>query len=64
MLSLTFLVMVGVAVVSEALDAPISNGYLYTAMAFSLAVERLNIRARRRRIAEIETTVPETRALS
>jgi len=48
-LALAFLVMVGMALVAESFDAHIPKGYLYAAMAFSLAVEALNIRARGKR---------------
>lgn len=48
-LALAFLVMVGMALTAEAFDAEIPKGYLYAAMAFSLVVEALNIRARARR---------------
>jgi predicted tellurium resistance membrane protein TerC len=50
-LALAFLVMVGMALTAEAFDADIPKGYIYAAMAFSLAVEGLNIRARARRKA-------------
>ena len=45
-LALAFLVMVGMALTAEAFDQEIPKGYIYGAMAFSLAVEALNIRAR------------------
>ncbi|MGQ0709401.1 MAG: TerC family protein [Rhodoferax sp.] len=48
-LALAFLVMVGMALTAEAFDQEIPKGYLYAAMAFSLCVEGLNIRARRQR---------------
>jgi predicted tellurium resistance membrane protein TerC len=48
-LALAFLVMVGMALTVEALDVHVPKGYLYAAMAFSLAVEVLNIRARAKR---------------
>ncbi len=50
-LALAFLVMVGMALTAEAFEADIPKGYIYAAMAFSLAVEALNIRARARRKA-------------
>ncbi|WP_294765869.1 TerC family protein [uncultured Rhodoferax sp.] len=50
-LALAFLVMVGMALTAEAFDQKIPKGYLYAAMAFSLAVEALNIRARGKRQA-------------
>ena len=49
-LALAFLVMVGMALTAEAFDAHVPKGYIYAAMAFSLAVEALNIRARRKRM--------------
>jgi predicted tellurium resistance membrane protein TerC len=50
-LALAFLVMVGMALTAEAFDAAVPKGYIYAAMAFSLAVEALNIRARAKRRA-------------
>jgi predicted tellurium resistance membrane protein TerC len=47
-LALASLVLVGAALISQSLDLEIPNGYLYFAMAFSAAVEWLNIRLRRR----------------
>ena len=42
--------MVGMALTAEAFDVHIPKGYIYAAMAFSLGVETLNIRSRRRRL--------------
>ena len=50
-LALAFLVMVGMALTAEAFDVHVPKGYIYAAMAFSLLVEALNIRARGRRAA-------------
>jgi predicted tellurium resistance membrane protein TerC len=50
-LALAFLVMIGMALIGEGLDMHIPKGYLYAAMLFSLAVEALNIRARKKRQA-------------
>lgn len=50
-LALAFLVMVGMALTAEAFDQEVPKGYLYAAMAFSLVVEALNIRARSKRQA-------------
>jgi predicted tellurium resistance membrane protein TerC len=47
-LALASLVLVGAALIAESLDLEIPNGYLYFAMAFSAAVEWINIRIRRR----------------
>jgi predicted tellurium resistance membrane protein TerC len=48
MLALAFLILIGVALVAEALHFEIPKGYLYFAMAFSVGVELINIRLRRR----------------
>jgi predicted tellurium resistance membrane protein TerC len=45
-LALSFLTTVGFVLISESLNVHIPKGYIYFAMAFSLAVEVLNIRAR------------------
>ena len=47
-LALASLVLVGAALIAESLDMEIPSGYLYFAMAFSAAVEWINIRLRRR----------------
>jgi predicted tellurium resistance membrane protein TerC len=47
-LALAFLVLVGAALIAESLELDIPQGYLYFAMAFSAAVEWMNIRLRRR----------------
>ncbi len=52
MLALSFLLMVGVMLVAEGCGQHIEKGYIYFAMAFSFAVETLNIRARSRRKAK------------
>jgi predicted tellurium resistance membrane protein TerC len=51
-LALAFLVMVGMALTAEAFDVHVPKGYIYAAMAFALAVEMLNLRARAKRIAK------------
>jgi predicted tellurium resistance membrane protein TerC len=51
MLALSFLVLVGVTLIAEGLDTHVPKGYIYFAMAFSIAVEMLNIRLRARRKA-------------
>jgi predicted tellurium resistance membrane protein TerC len=48
MLALAFLLLIGVMLVADSLGQHISKGYIYFAMAFSLAVEMLNIAARRK----------------
>jgi predicted tellurium resistance membrane protein TerC len=47
MLALSFLILIGVMLVMEGLGQHIDKGYIYFAMAFSLAVELLNLRLRR-----------------
>jgi predicted tellurium resistance membrane protein TerC len=46
MLALSFLILIGVALIVEAAHFEIPKGYLYFAMAFSVVVELLNIRVR------------------
>jgi predicted tellurium resistance membrane protein TerC len=47
MLALSFLLMIGVALIADGLDRHIPKGYIYFAMAFSVGVELLNLRAKR-----------------
>jgi predicted tellurium resistance membrane protein TerC len=48
MLALSFLILVGVALVAEGWDYHLPKGYIYFAMAFAVGVEMLNLRARAR----------------
>ncbi len=48
MLALSFLILIGVALVGESADFHIPKGYIYFAMAFSVMVEMLNMQLRRR----------------
>jgi len=48
MLALSFLLLIGFALVAEGFGQHIPKGYIYFAMAFSLGVEMLNLRLRRR----------------
>jgi predicted tellurium resistance membrane protein TerC len=52
-LALSFLTIVGFVLISESLDVHIPKGYIYFAMAFSLGVEVLNIRARHKKKSSI-----------
>ena len=56
MLALSFLILVGMALIADGLDVHIPRGYLYFAMAFSTGVESLNLWTRRkqRRRSELE----------
>ncbi len=47
MLALSFLLLIGMALIGEGLDQHIPKGYIYFAMAFSVLVEMLNLRVRR-----------------
>ena len=49
MLALSFLILIGVALVGEGIDLHIPKGYIYFAMAFAVAVEMLNLRLRKQR---------------
>jgi predicted tellurium resistance membrane protein TerC len=46
-LALSFLILIGVALVAEGAHFEIPKGYLYFAMAFSVVVEMINIRLRK-----------------
>lgn len=47
-LALSFLLLIGVMLVAEGMGAHISKGYIYFAMSFSLTVELLNMRFRKK----------------
>jgi len=47
MLALSFLLLIGVTLIAEGLGQHVSKGYIYFAMAFSVFVEALNLRARK-----------------
>lgn len=49
MLALGFLLMIGMTLIAEGFGAHVPKGYIYTAMAFSAAIEVLNIISRRAR---------------
>jgi predicted tellurium resistance membrane protein TerC len=51
MLALSFLVVVGVALLADGFGHHIPKGYIYSAMAFSTVVEMLNIRMRKRQVS-------------
>ena len=48
MLALSFLLLIGMSLVAEGFHQHIPKGYIYFAMAFSVLVEVLNLRARRK----------------
>jgi len=51
MLALAFLVVVGVVLIAQGFDHDVPKGYVYFAMAFSVSVEMLNLRMRKRHAA-------------
>lgn len=59
MLALSFLVVVGVVLVAEGLGTHVPKGYVYFAMAFSLGVEMLNIRLRKRSDKPVQLHPPQ-----
>jgi predicted tellurium resistance membrane protein TerC len=56
MLALAFLIMIGMTLIADGLGHHVPKGYIYTAMAFSTAVEGLNMLARRRRAKARDST--------
>ena len=54
MLALAFLLLIGVTLVADGLGFHIDKAYIYAAMGFSVLVEGLNLRARRRRQPPVE----------
>ena len=57
MLALAFLVVVGVVLVAEGFGQKVPKGYVYFGMAFSLAVEMLNIRLRKKSNQQVKLHV-------
>ena len=53
-LALSFLVLVGMVLIAEGLGRHIPKGYVYFAMAFSVAVEMINIRMRKKASAPVK----------
>ncbi len=54
MLALSFLLLIGVVLIADGFGQHVSKGYIYFAMAFSLFVEILNIRIRRRNAEPVQ----------
>ncbi len=61
MLALSFLVLIGVLLIAEGFDHAVPKGYVYFAMAFSVCVEMLNIRLRRRAAKPVHLHEPYVR---
>jgi predicted tellurium resistance membrane protein TerC len=58
MLALSFLLLIGVALIAEGFGQHIPKGYIYFAMGFSVFVELLNISARRRKDEPVHLRQP------
>ena len=58
MLALSFLLLVGVMLIAEGFDHKVPKGYIYFAMAFSVAVEMLNIRMRKKKSPPVKLHQP------
>jgi len=58
MLALAFLFLIGVVLIAEGLDHHIPKAYVYFAMAFSLAVEMLNLRSRKAKGQAVALNTP------
>ena len=54
MLALSFLILVGVSLFGEGLGFEIPKGYIYFSMAFSVGVELLNIKIRRKKFSPVQ----------
>ncbi len=61
MLALSFLLLVGMALIADGLGHHVPKGYIYVAMAFSLAVEMLNLRMRKKRSKPVHLREPYIR---
>ncbi len=61
MLALAFLFVIGVVLISDGFDHHVPKGYVYFAMAFSVMVEMLNLRLRKRTARPVELREPYTR---
>lgn len=61
MLALSFLVVVGVVLIADGFGHHVPKGYIYFAMAFSVCVEMLNIRMRKKGLKPVELREPYVR---
>ncbi|MFO0740533.1 MAG: TerC family protein [Labilithrix sp.] len=64
MLALTFLVMIGMLLLTEGAGTHVNKGYVYVAMVFALGVELLNMRARKARDARKKKELGEAHEAS
>ena len=60
-LALSFLILVGVTLILEGFDIHVPKGYIYFSMAFSVSVEMLNLRMRKKRVepVKLHKKIPE-----
>ena len=58
MLALSFLVVVGVVLIADGFGHHVPKGYIYFAMAFSVGVEMLNIRMRKKVVPPVDLREP------
>lgn len=56
-LALSFLILVGVTLIVEGFDVHVPKGYIYFAMAFSVGVEFLNLRMRRKKAIRLHKQI-------
>ena len=63
-LALSFLLLIGFSLVGEGLNLHIPKGYIYFAMAFSVFVEILNMRMRKRRLVPLKLRNPRSVKIS
>lgn len=59
MLALSFLILIGVALLGEGLEMHIPKGYIYFSMAFSIAVELLNMKLRKSKPVHLHNSYEE-----
>jgi len=62
MLALSFLLLIGMTLIAEGWDQHIPKGYIYSAMAFSVFVEILNLRAQKAKASPVKLHEPYTEA--
>lgn len=60
MLALSFLLLIGIALIGEGLDLHIPKGYIYFTMAFSVFVEILNMKIRKHRVKPVKLRNPRS----
>jgi predicted tellurium resistance membrane protein TerC len=61
MLALSFLVVIGVVLIADGFGHHVPKGYIYFAMAFSIGVEMLNIRMRKKAVKPVDLHEPYVR---